>query len=304
MPILLDYKQLEKLKQKRKARKMKRQRDNISMERTLKKSMDKLWKEVLLPASEEIRDMIKRKAPASDIAELMDRVLRKAEFEYGLASDEFITEWQLSVDRQTRTEMLKGLQESLGVDMTAFYDTPEIKDVLESSTLEMSQLIKTIPNDYLSDVARAVNDNFTGRPLPENRTLLQQVQHLGKVTKNRSKVIARDQTKKLSSALNRHRQESIGVEMYIWRTVKDERVVGKPGGRYPKGNKAHGNHWMMDGKYCRWDDPTVYSTDKGKTWKKRKSDMPKNNPGDDILCRCHAEPVIDIQQIIKFAEAA
>ena len=120
----------------------------------------------------------------------------------------------------------------------------------------------------------------------------------------RAKLIARDQTKKLNSNLNQARQQSVGITLYIWKTVRDERVVGRPGGLYPQGNKAHGNHYVMEGLYCRWDDSTVYSEDRGETWKKRQAEMPQTHPGQDIQCRCHAAPVVDIDQILKYMEAA
>jgi uncharacterized protein with gpF-like domain len=119
------------------------------------------------------------------------------------------------------------------------------------------------------------------------------------VSKNRAKLIARDQTSKLTGLVNQTRQQSIGIEAYIWRTVKDQRVVGNPGGKYPEGNKAHGDHHMMEGVWCKWDDPTVFSRDGGKTWIKRPAQAPKSSPGQDIQCRCHAEPVIDTKKIME-----
>jgi uncharacterized protein with gpF-like domain len=108
----------------------------------------------------------------------------------------------------------------------------------------------------------------------------------------------------LTSTLSQARQQGLGVKMYIWRTSKDERVVGKPSGIYPVGNKAHGEHYDMADMYCRWDDPSVYSDDKGVTWKKRTSKMPNNHPGQDIMCRCYAEPVIDLKKLLADAVAA
>ncbi len=76
-------------------------------------------------------------------------------------------------------------------------------------------------------------------------------------------------------------------------------MVGKPGGIYPEGSKLHRNHWIMGGLYCQWEDNTVYSRNKGNTWLKRKPEMARSTPGWEIQCRCYAEPVIDIDEILK-----
>jgi len=72
---------------------------------------------------------------------------------------------------------------------------------------------------------------------------------------------------------NRERMESAGLSMYEWSTAQDERV--RP------------SHALMEGKICKWDDPTVYSTD-GKTWKPRPEGAPLVHPGEEEGCRCTA----------------
>ena len=134
--------------------------------------------------------------------------------------------------------------------------------------------------------------------MPENRTLQQQISQEFKTTYRQAKVIARDQTAKINASLNKIRQQKLGVDIYIWQTMRDSRVVGKPGGLYPKGNDAHGNHYIMQGLYCKYSDPTVFSTD-GKTWRKRTATMPKGEPGTDIQCRCFAEPVLYWEAVKK-----
>jgi hypothetical protein len=79
--------------------------------------------------------------------------------------------------------------------------------------------------------------------------------------------------------------ESAGLSMYIWSTSGDERVRGDPGGFFPD---AIPSHFAMDGLLCRWDDPTVYSDDGGKTWRDRPSGAVKLHPGEDYQCRCTA----------------
>jgi uncharacterized protein with gpF-like domain len=79
-------------------------------------------------------------------------------------------------------------------------------------------------------------------------------------------------TQKERAAESRKRMESIGLEMYIWSTAGDERV--RP------------SHALMDNKLCRWDNPAVYSTDKGKTWKPRPKGAVLTHPEEEEGCRC------------------
>jgi uncharacterized protein with gpF-like domain len=302
MPIILDEKSLSRMRRGVRAKRLKIAPPKTKAERELFKRMNLLWNEVLFPATERIQKMVDENAPAEDVADLIEEVLREAQDAYRIVSDDIIWRWRASMDGDTRAAFTSGLRTSLGVDISAFVDTPEMQLVLQGATLEASQLIKTIPGDYLGAVAEAVADNYVGKPLPEGRSLLDQIQHLGDVSQNRAKLIARDQTNKLVGSVNQARQQSIGIETYRWRTVRDQRVVGRPGGRYPEGNKVHGNHYKMEGMLCKWDDSTKLSRDGGATWVRRDADMPQTHPGQDIQCRCHPEPVIDVKKILKFAQ--
>jgi uncharacterized protein with gpF-like domain len=303
MPILIDHKQIDKLRRRR-ARRPPKIDGSAQAERFLRTKLQKLWQRVLAPATKKIQRLAASSAPATEIVSAINSALDTAEMQYDIAAADISNQWRSSLDRDTRKAFVAGLQKSLGVDITALYDSPEIADALAIGSMEASQLIQTIPTEFLGKVAQAVSDNFTGEPLPEGRTLAQQIRVLSGQSLRRAKMIARDQTKKLNAHIQQVRQSSLGITAYIWRTVKDERVVGKPGGVSPTGNTAHRNHYKMEGVYCQWDDPTVYSKDDGKTWIKRVSEMPKNHPGQDINCRCHAEPVLDIEKILEYAQTA
>lgn len=96
----------------------------------------------------------------------------------------------------------------------------------------------------------------------------------------RAELIARDQVGKLTESFTRRRQLEAGIDMYIWATAGDRRV--RP------------THKPMNGKLCRWDDPTVFSPDSGKTWVNRSTiGGVQLHPGQDIQCRCTAIPYFD-----------
>ena len=303
MPIILDNKQLERLAaRKKRVKKGKSVKPSRKEERAFMEKMTDLWTRVLLPTTEKLKQMVRDKASPQALADTVQLALDKAEFEYDVQADDIVNKWRMAVDTQSRRALQKGLAGTLSVDIAALRDDPVVSEAVVVGSMETANLIKSIPGQYLGEIARSVANNYSGIPLPENRSLLAQIQHLSKLSKRRAELIARDQSSKLTSLVNQARQQSIGISMYVWRTSKDERVTGKPGGLYPKGNKAHGNHYVMEGKYCKWDDPTVYSTDKGKTWKKRRSEMPKTHPGQDINCRCHSEPVVDVDKLLDSTE--
>lgn len=300
MALIIDERQIKRLDDsKRKQRRGRAVKASKREERAMQKKMAALWENVLRPTANRIKQMVRDGAGATEIADVIETALYAAEFQYDVATDDIITQWQMGVGAESRQALQKGLSQSLAVDISALVDIPEIAETISLGSIEASKLIKSIPGEYLGQVAKAVTDNYLGIPMTDDRSLLQQIMEIGKVSKNRATLIARDQTSKLTAAVNQTRQTSIGISMYIWRNMRDKRVVGNPGGFYPKGSKSHGNHWAMEGMYCKWNDHTVYSKNKGKSWKKRARDMPKAIPGAEIQCRCFAEPVIDIAQILK-----
>jgi uncharacterized protein with gpF-like domain len=84
---------------------------------------------------------------------------------------------------------------------------------------------------------------------------------------------------KQSGNETKERMVSTGLTMYVWETAGDERVC--PACR------------VMDGKLCRWDNPAVYSRNKGKDWIPRPKIAVIVHPGENICkreghCRCTA----------------
>lgn len=278
---------------RRKARLMRGARPSKREEMRLRTEMGKLWHEILIPAGERIKQLARQGASPQAVVDEIDQALYYANMRYSRASKDIVDKWLLGVDRETQSVMWRAMKSALGIDLSDVLARPDIAGPLSLAGLNAASMIRTIPQLYLSDVAKAVADAFAGIPQPEDRTLAQQIDHLGSVGVKRSKLIARDQTSKLTAELQKQRMLAVGVSTYFWRTVRDHRVVGDPVGAYPKGSDKHGDHYHLDGKLCRWDDPTMFSEDGGKTWKKRPQAWSHRHPGEDILCRCWAEPVVD-----------
>lgn len=260
----------------------------------------RLLEDISEPIQDDLFEVIEnmRGKTAMQVGKELETIKKRYDFQISEMADDFATNWVQKVNRWNRDKTIDTLRKSLGIDIAAIVDEA-MKDDLDILIYEASTYIKTIPEYLIGNVAKRVVQHFKGEPMPENRTLRQQIKEEFKVSDGRAKVLARDQTSKMNCSLTAVRQRKLGIDWYIWETVKDQRVVGAPGGKYPYNakNDKHRNHHMMQGKLCKWDDPTVYSTDKGKTWLKRPSEMPQNHPGEDIMCRCRAAPYIDIEAL-------
>jgi hypothetical protein len=167
----------------------------------------------------------------------------------------------------------------------AFHEQePWAKNVLDTWAREQVTLITKASQDMLDTVARRIRDGVkVGKSAREVTAMINA--DLPGISYRRARIIARDQTAKLNSSLTQGRMADAGIETYIWDTAQDERVRGNPTGLYAK---AIPSHFMMQGKLCRWDDPTVWF--ENGEWVKRAPDAPYFHPGMAIMCRCVALP--------------
>lgn len=172
----------------------------------------------------------------------------------------------------------KGMETTLGkgdISLQRILQKENLQDVLEAKVADNVALIRTIPEEYFKQIERIVYEAVANGETGSN--IAKEIRKLTGVTRRRAKIIARDQTAKVNASINKQRQQDLGVEEYIWETSLDERVVGNPSGKYPKGNSAHGNHWERHRKRFRWDKPPH-----------------DGHPGQAIMCRCVARAVIKL----------
>lgn len=164
-------------------------------------------------------------------------------------------------------------------------DDPWVQPVIDEWAQTQVTLITKASQDMQDAVARRVRKGVaTGAGTDEIRSLI--MRDLPGISFRRAQIIARDQCAKLNSALSQGRMEQAGIETYIWSTSMDERVRGLPGGKYAD---AVPSHYLMEGKVCRWDDPTKCKDANG-DWVARPPGAPTLHPGQDIMCRCVALP--------------
>ncbi len=158
------------------------------------------------------------------------------------------------------------IKKAIGIDL--FSQEPWLKDDLKSWSRETANLITTLEDDAVKQVAlwtdRGIRQGWRWEDIATN------IEAKFEVSRNRARFIARDQTAKLNGELTQKRQTATGVTHYFWRDSRDERVRGNPGGKYPN---ARPSHWDRNGQRFAWADP------------------PEGGPpGRDYNCRCTAEP--------------
>jgi hypothetical protein len=148
------------------------------------------------------------------------------------------------------------------------------------------QLIKSLSQEYVTKLNTTLLTGLqSGWTQQEMKEAIQGLSD--KITGYRASMIGRDQTAKLQGAIARAQDESMGIDSYLWQSMRDMRVRGNPLGMYPK---AVPSHYAIDFMVCRYSDSTVYSADGGKTWLKRTGMMPLVGPSIEILCRCLSSP--------------
>jgi len=136
--------------------------------------------------------------------------------------------------------------------------------------------------DKASWLRTAVRRNYANGGSYSN--LVGEIEGRFKVDTNRAKLIARDQSSSFVGAFERKRANDLGIAFYIWSTSRDERV--RP------------DHKVMEGKYCKWDDASVYADTledaQNGIWKQR-SDIGGtiSHPKEDMQCRCNTEFVVE-----------
>lgn len=151
-----------------------------------------------------------------------------------------------------------------------FQMTDQMKNITQSIISENVSLIKSIPNDFFTDIQSIVNVGVqNGR---DQQYIYEHIKQKYGVTNRRASLIARDQTNKATSALTRARQKSIGIQKGIWQHSH-------------AGKKPRQSHVAASGK--------EFDLDRGLYL-----DGEWLLPAQAINCRCTWRPRIDFESMI------
>lgn len=211
--------------------------------------------DILKGATSNLSDLVRSGAGRAEVAARLLQLSRETQATIDNLAPGTARSFVSDLDRQQKAAMESAIGQAMGVDFARIIDTPEVAADVQLALQQNTALIKSISANHWSDVSQAVLDNYRGVPLPGDVSLTQRLQQLGGITERRAAFIARDQTAKLTGSLNQTRQTANGITEYIWRTSEDARVVGNPGGMYPKGTRGHEDHYHRNGKRFKWSEP-------------------------------------------------
>jgi SPP1 gp7 family putative phage head morphogenesis protein len=168
----------------------------------------------------------------------------------------------LESKRHTDTFMATA-KKALGIDLRAVVQQEDLADYLQEAAARNASLITGLSDDLLKGIEQAVYTNsIAGNSVT---TLRKSLQEQFGIADRRAKLLARDQTGKLNSDLNRRRQEQAGVTSYAWLSSRDERVRER--------------HRRLEGEVYKWGEAT--GAEQG---------LP---PGQPINCRCLARGIVE-----------
>lgn len=152
---------------------------------------------------------------------------------------------------------------TLGVDLNAVVRDDDIADYLDQASARAANLITGMADDLRKRIKdRTITAVLQGETSTAYRKTL--ATEFG-LSDSRAKLIARDQIGKVTSDLNRIRQQQAGIVEYDWMTAADERV--RP------------LHRALNGKRYKYGEPTGAEGGLG--------------PGQPIRCRCIARAVVE-----------
>lgn len=140
----------------------------------------------------------------------------------------------------------------------------EIDVITKELFLEQVGLIQSIPIEAGERAQALALEAVTGGRRADEIAL--ELSNTTDVTISRARTIARTETSRTNTALNKARAESVGSVKYIWRTSEDKSV-------------RH-SHRKMNGKKFKWDEPPTLS------------DGTTGHPGTFPNCRCYAEAIL------------
>lgn len=160
-----------------------------------------------------------------------------------------------------REQIARQFKNALGIDIVKA--EPWLLPLIESFTADNVALIKSIPQKYFTDVEKTVVHAM--REGLRWEEVAKDLDDRFEVAEGHAKLVARDQVGKFLGETNEARQADLGIESFIWRTVRDNRV--------------RDSHAELEGEEFRWNDPPIV-------------DGEPTIPSQAVNCRCEAEPVL------------
>ena len=170
--------------------------------------------------------------------------------------------------KQSLGESLKKISGGLTIPVPTLPGNSQER--ITAATAENVGLIKSVQQQYHERISQLVlRSASTGGNGAQD--IFEGIRHYDGLTEKRAKLIAVDQTRKITSALNVERAKSVGMRKWEW--------VHSGGGSDPR--KLH---LRLDGQIFDYDNPPVIDDRSGE----------RGFPGQLISCRCTMAPVLEL----------
>jgi SPP1 gp7 family putative phage head morphogenesis protein len=230
------------------------------MTKDVKKQVLELFKEYHLTTDASITDESKR---------LLNKLNSKWEKIFKDLSLGLATSFVNTVKKASARSLKTSVDKLSGkITLGTSFIPKELKPKISSLIEENVNLIKSIPEQYLTSITTVVMQSITtGQGLKQ---LTQKIEKYHGTTSNRAKNIAKDQTNKAYNTINRERMIDAGFKKFRW--------IHSHGGLKPRKD-----HIAMNGK--------VYSFDRLPIIDKKTGE--RGIPGQAINCGCTMTPVYE-----------
>lgn len=243
----------------------------------LRQSLEKMITEMSRTCIREVKTLYRQPEAATvamdaSFAEmagrLMSKLRQKFEKLFGSRALSLSRTMQEGVNRASAGQLRQSLKEvSGGLSLKTDVIKGPIEESMKAGIKDGVSLIKSLPSKYFDDIEGAVFRSIqSGRGMAD---LVPTLERMGGISKRRAALIARDQTSKATTALNKARMKSMGVKQFEW--------LHSGGGKEPR--KLH---LAFNGRIFSLDDPPVIDERTGE----------RGYPGQLINCRCRMVPVL------------
>ncbi len=218
-----------------------------------------LRRAVLAPLLAQLRNGLSEASAASLALEIIDGVFRR--WRMGGLVDEEVAAHSARVSSYHKRRLIQTFRTALSIDIRPRLLDSAIEPLMTAWRRENVSLIRTIPERFHESLHRRVGETFAQQPF-DQQALSKVLNREFKVSGSNLRRITRDQTSKAVGQLTHARHRQLGIQEYTWRTAQDERV--------------RVTHQALEGSLQKWDSPPAVG-----------------HPGEDIMCRCVAIPVIE-----------
>jgi SPP1 gp7 family putative phage head morphogenesis protein len=205
-------------------------------------------------------------SPASELEKTLKQLGRYWLKRFSAAAPELAEWFAQDVDKRS-SAALRSILRRGGISVR-FRMTKAMRDVLDASVAESVGLIRSIPQQYHTEVEGLVMRSVkAGRKLD---VLTRELKQRYGVTRKRAALIARDQNNKTTAAFTRVHYGELGIEKAVW--------LHSTAGKEPRPThvKNSGKAYVVSEG---WFDPDPRV--RKRIW-----------PGELINCRCVAKPVV------------